>query len=83
MIAPFARTNAFLAAFATVCSLGKRVSSGCIRMLDRHVTDLYARVSVGIKVVVLPIKQFSPTAKNALAYAPSSNRGNRTYGAKR
>lgn len=83
MIAPFARTNAFLAAFATVCSLGKRVSSGCIRMLDRDVIDLYECVSVGIKVVVLPIKQFSPTAKNALAYAPSSNRGNRTYGAKR
>jgi hypothetical protein len=51
-------------------------------MLDRHVIDLYARVSVG-KVVFLPMKQLSPTAKNALAYAPSSNRRNRTYGAKR
>jgi lipoprotein-anchoring transpeptidase ErfK/SrfK len=36
-------------------TIGKRVSSGCIRMLNDDVIDLYARVNVGTKVVVLPI----------------------------
>jgi lipoprotein-anchoring transpeptidase ErfK/SrfK len=35
-------------------TIGKRVSSGCIRMTNDDVTDLYARVAVGTKVVVLP-----------------------------
>ena len=35
-------------------SIGKQVSSGCIRMLNEDVTDLYGRVHVGTKVVVLP-----------------------------
>jgi lipoprotein-anchoring transpeptidase ErfK/SrfK len=35
-------------------TIGGRVSSGCIRMLNEDVTDLYARVNVGTKVVVLP-----------------------------
>jgi lipoprotein-anchoring transpeptidase ErfK/SrfK len=35
-------------------TIGGHVSSGCIRMLNEDVTDLYARVSVGTKVVVLP-----------------------------
>ena len=38
-------------------SIGKRVSSGCIRLLNEDVTDLYGRVSVGTKVVVLPVSQ--------------------------
>jgi lipoprotein-anchoring transpeptidase ErfK/SrfK len=33
-------------------TIGKHVSSGCIRMLNSDVSDLYARVSVGTKVVV-------------------------------
>jgi lipoprotein-anchoring transpeptidase ErfK/SrfK len=41
-------------------SIGKRVSSGCIRMLNEDVTDLYARVNVGTKVVVLPMTQRAP-----------------------
>jgi lipoprotein-anchoring transpeptidase ErfK/SrfK len=36
-------------------SIGKHVSSGCIRMLNEDVIDLYARTHVGAKVVVLPI----------------------------
>ena len=36
-------------------TIGKRVSSGCIRMLNNDVIDLYARVKIGTKVVVLPI----------------------------
>ena len=34
-------------------SIGKAVSSGCIRMLDSDVIDLYGRVTKGTKVVVL------------------------------
>ncbi len=35
-------------------TIGQKVSSGCIRMLNADVIDLYSRVSVGTKVVVLP-----------------------------
>jgi hypothetical protein len=33
------------------------VSSGCIRLTNEDVTDLYNRVQVGAKVVVLPMTQ--------------------------
>ncbi len=36
-------------------SIGKHVSSGCIRLLNDDVIDLYARSHVGTKVVVLPM----------------------------
>jgi lipoprotein-anchoring transpeptidase ErfK/SrfK len=35
-------------------TIGGRVSSGCIRMANEDVIDLYGRVQVGTKVVVLP-----------------------------
>jgi lipoprotein-anchoring transpeptidase ErfK/SrfK len=35
-------------------TIGQRVSSGCIRMTNEDVTDLYSRVNIGTKVVVLP-----------------------------
>jgi lipoprotein-anchoring transpeptidase ErfK/SrfK len=35
-------------------SIGTQVSSGCIRMRNDDVIDLYRRVSVGTKVIVLP-----------------------------
>ena len=35
-------------------TIGKNVSSGCIRLTNEDVTDLYERVKVGAKVVVLP-----------------------------
>ena len=35
-------------------TIGKFVSSGCIRMTNEDVVDLYSRVNVGAKVVVLP-----------------------------
>jgi lipoprotein-anchoring transpeptidase ErfK/SrfK len=38
-------------------TIGKQVSSGCIRMLNEDVIDLYSRVNVGTKVVVLPMHQ--------------------------
>lgn len=34
-------------------SIGRSVSNGCIRMLNEHVIDLYERVPLGTKVVVL------------------------------
>ncbi len=45
-------------------TIGKRVSSGCIRMLNEDVIDLYARVSVGTRVVVLPLL---PTTRTSVA----------------
>jgi lipoprotein-anchoring transpeptidase ErfK/SrfK len=36
-------------------SIGTHVSSGCIRMVNEDVIDLYNRVGVGTKVVVLPM----------------------------
>ncbi len=35
-------------------TIGKFISSGCIRLTNEDVTDLFNRVSVGTKVVVLP-----------------------------
>lgn len=35
-------------------TIGQNVSSGCIRLTNEDVTDLYERVKVGAKVVVLP-----------------------------
>jgi lipoprotein-anchoring transpeptidase ErfK/SrfK len=34
-------------------SIGKRVSSGCIRLINQDIVDLYDRVPIGTKVVVL------------------------------
>jgi lipoprotein-anchoring transpeptidase ErfK/SrfK len=36
-------------------TIGGHVSSGCIRMTNEDVTDLYSRVNLGTKVVVLPM----------------------------
>jgi len=35
-------------------TIGQYVSSGCIRLLNEDIEDLYARVQVGTRVVVLP-----------------------------
>jgi lipoprotein-anchoring transpeptidase ErfK/SrfK len=60
-------------------SIGKRVSSGCIRMLNEDVVDLYARVNLGTKVVVLPmtrapanVAQAKPALQVTSSYAPVS-----------
>ena len=45
-------------------TIGKFVSSGCIRLTNEDVTDLFSRVNVGTKVVVLP--------KNSLSLAANS-----------
>jgi lipoprotein-anchoring transpeptidase ErfK/SrfK len=36
-------------------TIGTRVSSGCLRLTNQDVKDLYSRVSVGTKVIVLPM----------------------------
>jgi lipoprotein-anchoring transpeptidase ErfK/SrfK len=36
-------------------TIGGQVSSGCIRMVNEDVMDLYSRVQVGTKVIVLPM----------------------------
>ena len=38
-------------------TIGSQVSSGCIRMTNEDVTDLYSRVNVGTKVIVLPMTE--------------------------
>jgi lipoprotein-anchoring transpeptidase ErfK/SrfK len=38
-------------------TIGHRVSSGCIRLTNEDVQDLYSRVNLGTKVVVLPMTE--------------------------
>jgi lipoprotein-anchoring transpeptidase ErfK/SrfK len=38
-------------------TIGTHVSSGCIRLTNEDVIDLYSRANVGTKVVVLPIER--------------------------
>src|SRR6202011_2419874 len=53
-------------------TIGHQVSSGCIRMLNEDVTDLYARANVGTKVVVLPMgSRHLPTARTRAAPSAS------------
>jgi lipoprotein-anchoring transpeptidase ErfK/SrfK len=40
-------------------TIGQRVSSGCIRLTNEDVADLYERVKLGAKVVVLPMVERS------------------------
>ena len=49
---------------------GHNVSSGCIRMLNEDVTDLYERVKVGGKVVVLPAGNRSVPVANREQHKP-------------
>ena len=44
-------------------TIGRRVSSGCIRMTNEDVIDLFSRVNIGTKVVVLPMHQHSAFAQ--------------------
>jgi lipoprotein-anchoring transpeptidase ErfK/SrfK len=50
-------------------TIGQRVSSGCIRMLNADVADLYSRVDVGTTVVVLSSR--TPLAAVATAVTPA------------
>ena len=46
-------------------TIGQRVSSGCIRLTNENVIDLFNRVSVGTKVVVLPDRGHRMPVANA------------------
>jgi lipoprotein-anchoring transpeptidase ErfK/SrfK len=56
-------------------TIGSFVSSGCIRLINEDIMDLYSRVQVGTKVVVLPnapartsaTSQTTPTNQTAVA----------------
>ena len=43
-------------------TIGTRVSSGCIRLTNEDVSDLYSRVNVGTKVIVLPMDRRADSA---------------------
>jgi lipoprotein-anchoring transpeptidase ErfK/SrfK len=49
-------------------TIGTDVSSGCIRMLNEEVADLYLRTPIGTRVVVLAEGRTAPSAGNP--YAP-------------
>src|SRR5262249_44341298 len=49
-------------------TIGTFVSSGCIRLTNEDVTDLYTRVKVGTRVVVLPGRP--PATEAAMPLAP-------------
>jgi len=51
-------------------TIGSFVSSGCIRLLNQDIEDLYSRVQVGTRVVVLPGKQ--PETVSSAAPAPGA-----------
>ena len=58
------------------------MSSGCIRLTNEDVTDLYNRVQVGAKVVVLPQTtpaQVAQAQHVAASYAPYESRAQRTW----
>jgi lipoprotein-anchoring transpeptidase ErfK/SrfK len=44
-------------------TIGHNVSSGCIRLVNEDVTDLYSRVNVGTKVIVLPMEHRVDTGR--------------------
>jgi lipoprotein-anchoring transpeptidase ErfK/SrfK len=45
-------------------TIGQQVSSGCIRLTNDDVSDLYARVTIGSKVIVLPQAEPARVAQN-------------------
>jgi lipoprotein-anchoring transpeptidase ErfK/SrfK len=51
-------------------TIGTKVSSGCIRMINADVIDLYSRVTVGTKIIVLPNHSDARTAAPVRLVAP-------------
>jgi len=43
-------------------TIGTQVSSGCIRLTNEDVADLYSRVNVGTRVIVLPMDRRADTS---------------------
>jgi len=53
-------------------TIGKFVSSGCIRLTNEDVADLFSRVDVGTKVVVLPKNAPHFEAKGTITVRPTA-----------
>jgi lipoprotein-anchoring transpeptidase ErfK/SrfK len=53
-------------------TIGKFVSSGCIRLTNEDVTDLFSRVDVGTKVVVLPKNSPHLDARGMITVRPTA-----------
>ena len=51
-------------------TIGKFVSSGCIRLTNEDVTDLFSRVDVGTRVVVLPKNTAGVATRTAITVRP-------------
>jgi len=63
-------------------SIGKHVSSGCIRLKNEDVIDLYNRVQIGAKVIVLPQTSVAKLERSSLGYAyapPPQSRAQATW----
>jgi lipoprotein-anchoring transpeptidase ErfK/SrfK len=56
-------------------TIGQKVSSGCIRMINADVIDLYERVTVGTRIVVLPDSGHAAVAAPALSGRASAPHG--------
>ena len=56
-------------------TIGQNVSSGCIRLLNHDVIDLFERVPVGARVVVLQHAQAAAVAASGVIYDSSSSIG--------
>jgi hypothetical protein len=55
-------------------TIGKFVSSGCIRLTNEDVADLFSRVDVGTKVVVLPKHSPRQEAQGTITVRPTPAR---------
>ena len=45
-------------------TIGTHVSSGCIRLTNEDVSDLYSRVNVGTRVIVMPMDRHAENTGN-------------------
>jgi lipoprotein-anchoring transpeptidase ErfK/SrfK len=57
-------------------TIGKNVSSGCIRLENSEVEDLYQRVGLGTKVIVLPNDQHASAERVSMSDGVAIDRGN-------
>jgi lipoprotein-anchoring transpeptidase ErfK/SrfK len=56
-------------------TIGKRLSSGCIRLRNDDIIDLYARVNTGSKVIVMPmLPARAPTVASQVRSGPHTTR---------
>ena len=53
-------------------TIGKFVSSGCIRLTNEDVTDLFSRVNIGTRVVVLPKNTPHLEARGTITVRPTA-----------